>query len=88
MQVKDKFVIGTDGYKYYFEPGSGNLAILRYVQNSKNQWFYFDGNGHAVTGFQTINGKNNISIMMVIKVKVNSLMQTVILSIRVPLMVA
>ena len=57
VQVKDKFVIGTDGYKYYFEPGSGNLAILRYVQNSKNQWFYFDGNGHAVTGFQTINGK-------------------------------
>ena len=39
VQVRAKFVIGTD-VMVYFEPGSGNLAILRYVQNSKNQWLF------------------------------------------------
>ncbi|GMA70218.1 glucosyltransferase-S [Leuconostoc litchii] len=58
VQVKNQLVTATDGYKYYFEPGNGNMAVLKFVKNSDGQWYYFDDNGHAVTGLQTINGKS------------------------------
>ena len=58
IQAKDKFIRFADGRTRYFIPDTGNLAVNRFAQNPENKaWYYLDSNGYAVTGLQTINGK-------------------------------
>ena len=58
IQAKDKFIRFADGHTRYFIPDTGNLAVNRFAQNPENKaWYYLDSNGYAVTGLQTINGK-------------------------------
>ena len=48
----------ADGRTRCFIPDTGNLAVNRFAQNPENKaWYYLDSNGYAVTGLQTINGK-------------------------------
>ncbi|WP_057490294.1 hypothetical protein [Streptococcus orisasini] len=64
-QVKGK-MISLDGKKYYFDPDSGEMWTNRFVSQSQyneryssyfNVWYYLGADGAAVTGKQTIDGK-------------------------------
>ena len=64
-QVKGK-MISLDGKKYYFDPDSGEMWTNRFVSLSQyneryssyfNVWYYLGADGAAVTGKQTIDGK-------------------------------
>nr|AAU08011.1 glucansucrase [Latilactobacillus sakei] len=56
-QAKDQFLIGSDGNLRYFDQGSGNMVTNRFAVNRNGDWFYFNGDGIALKGWQTIAGK-------------------------------
>ena len=56
-QAKDQFLIGADGNLRYFDQGSGNMVTNRFAVNRNGDWFYFNGDGIALKGWQTIAGK-------------------------------
>ncbi|MFH7309036.1 glycoside hydrolase family 70 protein [Weissella paramesenteroides] len=56
-QAKDRFLIGADGNLRYFDQGSGNMVTNRFAVNQNGDWFYFNGDGIALKGWQTIAGK-------------------------------
>ena len=35
----------------YFDANSGEMATNKFVEGSQNEWYYFDQDGKAVTGF-------------------------------------
>lgn len=56
-QAKDQFLVGADGNLRYFDQGSGNMVTNRFAVNQNGYWFYFNGDGIALKGWQTIAGK-------------------------------
>lgn len=56
-QAKGVIVTTASGQKTYYDADSGELAVNRFAADSQNNWYYFNQNGNAVTGSQTINGQ-------------------------------
>lgn len=42
---------------HYFDANSGEMAVNKFAEGAKNEWYYFDQDGKAVTGLQTINNQ-------------------------------
>ncbi|MFT8324196.1 hypothetical protein [Oenococcus sicerae] len=57
-QIKGQEIIGAHGYARYYDDQTGQLAEKRFADLGNNTWAYFDANGVAVTGAQTINGQH------------------------------
>ena len=53
-QVKGKIVTLADKSIRYFDANSGEMAVGKFAEGSKNEWYYFDQAGKAVTGLQKI----------------------------------
>jgi len=53
-QVKGKIVTLADKSIRYFDANSGEMAVGKFAEGSKNEWYYFDQTGKAVTGLQKI----------------------------------
>ena len=53
-QVKGKVVTLTDKTIRYFDANSGEMAVGKFAEGAKNEWYYFDQAGKAVTGLQKI----------------------------------
>ena len=53
-QVKGKVVTLDDKSIRYFDANSGEMAVGKFAEGSKNEWYYFDQSGKAVTGLQKI----------------------------------
>ena len=53
-QVKGKVVTLADKTIRYFDANSGEMAVGKFVEGAKNEWYYFDQSGKAVTGLQKI----------------------------------
>ena len=53
-QVKGKVVTLDDKSIRYFDANSGEMAVGKFAEGSKNEWYYFDQTGKAVTGLQKI----------------------------------
>ena len=54
-QVKGQVVTLADKSIRYFDANSGEMAVNKFAEGAKNEWYYFDQDGKAVTGLQTIN---------------------------------
>lgn len=54
--VKGQWLTAEDGKTYYFEDGSGIMAINRFITKD-NQSYYLGADGQPLTGDQLINGK-------------------------------
>ena len=54
-QVKGQVVTLADKSIRYFDASSGEMAVNKFAEGAKNEWYYFDQDGKAVTGLQTIN---------------------------------
>lgn len=57
-QVKGELITDADGNLRYFKEDSGEMVVSDFVKIGDNDWYYFDENGIAVTGAQTIAGQN------------------------------
>ena len=57
-QVKGQIVTDKDGNIRYFKADSGEMVVSDFVKIGDNNWYYFDANGVAVTGAQTIEGQD------------------------------
>ncbi|AJZ74499.1 hypothetical protein V470_11045 [Streptococcus sp. VT 162] len=53
-QVKGKVVTLADKSIRYFDANSGEMAVGKFAEGAKNEWYYFDQTGKAVTGLQKI----------------------------------
>ena len=53
-QVKGKIVTLADKSIRYFDANSGEMAVGKFAEGAKNEWYYFDQAGKAVTGLQKI----------------------------------
>ena len=53
-QVKGKIVTLADKSIRYFDANSGEMAVGKFAEGAKNEWYYFDQSGKAVTGLQKI----------------------------------
>ncbi len=53
-QVKGKVVTLADKSIRYFDANSGEMAVSKFAEGAKNEWYYFDQAGKAVTGLQKI----------------------------------
>ena len=53
-QVKGQLVTLADKSIRYFDANSGEMAANKFVEGAKNEWYYFDQAGKAVTGLQQI----------------------------------
>ncbi len=53
-QVKGKVVTLADKTIRYFDANSGEMAVGKFAEGAKNEWYYFDQTGKAVTGLQKI----------------------------------
>ena len=53
-QVKGKVVTLDDKSIRYFDANSGEMAVGKFAEGAKNEWYYFDQAGKAVTGLQKI----------------------------------
>ncbi|WP_125405531.1 glycoside hydrolase family 70 protein [Streptococcus sanguinis] len=53
-QVKGKVVTLADKTIRYFDANSGEMAVGKFAEGAKNEWYYFDQAGKAVTGLQKI----------------------------------
>ena len=53
-QVKGKVVTLADKSIRYFDADSGEMAVGKFAEGAKNEWYYFDQTGKAVTGLQKI----------------------------------
>ena len=53
-QVKGKVVTLADKSIRYFDANSGEMAVGKFAEGAKNEWYYFDQAGKAVTGLQKI----------------------------------
>ena len=53
-QVKGKIVTLADKSIRYFDANSGEMAVGKFAEGAKNEWYYFDQTGKAVTGLQKI----------------------------------
>ncbi len=58
-QVKGKIVTLSDKSIRYFDANSGEMAVGKFAEGAKNEWYYFDQTGKAVTGLQKI-GKQTL----------------------------
>ena len=58
-QVKGKIVTLSDKSIRYFDANSGEMAVGKFAEGAKNEWYYFDKTGKAVTGLQKI-GKQTL----------------------------
>ena len=56
-QVKGQVVALADKSIRYFDANSGEMAVNKFAEGAKNEWYYFDQDGKAVTGLQTINNQ-------------------------------
>ena len=54
-QIKGQVVTLADKSIRYFDANSGEMAVNKFAEGAKNEWYYFDQDGKAVTGLQTIN---------------------------------
>ncbi|MFT9266827.1 glycoside hydrolase family 70 protein [Oenococcus sp.] len=57
VEAKDAFILGSDGRMRYFESGNGNMAVNEFKGSENGRYYYFGADGLAVTGLQTINGR-------------------------------
>ena len=53
-QVKGQVVTLADKTVRYFDANSGEMAVNKFVEGAKNEWYYFDQAGKAVTGLQQV----------------------------------
>ncbi|EGF21362.1 hypothetical protein HMPREF9395_1735, partial [Streptococcus sanguinis SK1058] len=53
-QVKGQLVTLADKSIRYFDANSGEMAANKFFEGAKNEWYYFDQAGKAVTGLQQI----------------------------------
>ncbi len=56
-QVKGQVVTLADKSIRYFDANSGEMAVNKFAEGAKNEWYYFDQDGKAVTGLKTINNQ-------------------------------
>ena len=56
---KGKIVTLSDKSIRYFDANSGEMAVGKFAEGAKNEWYYFDKTGKAVTGLQKI-GKQTL----------------------------
>ena len=54
-QVKGQVVTLADESIRYFDANSGEMAVNKFAEGANNEWYYFDQDGKAVIGLQTIN---------------------------------
>lgn len=57
-QAKGEFVTLSDGSIRYYDADSGEMLVNDFAKSGDNNWYYFDANGKAVTGFQTVRGQS------------------------------
>ena len=57
-QVKGKIVTLSDKSIRYFDANSGEMAVGKFAEGAKNEWYYFDQTGKAVTGLQRLANKH------------------------------
>lgn len=57
-QAKGEFVTLSDGSIHYYDADSGEMLVNDFAKSGNNDWYYFDSNGKAVIGFQTVRGQS------------------------------
>ncbi|AXQ78741.1 glucosyltransferase [Streptococcus chenjunshii] len=56
-QIKGELVTDSDGNIRYFDANSGAMAVNTFIKRGANNWYYFNAQGRAVKGAQTIAGQ-------------------------------
>ncbi|MEX2803964.1 glycoside hydrolase family 70 protein [Streptococcus sp. H31] len=56
-QIKGELVTDSDGNIRYFDANSGAMAVNTFIKQGANNWYYFNAQGRAVKGAQTIAGQ-------------------------------
>ncbi|MEX0380687.1 glycoside hydrolase family 70 protein [Leuconostoc sp. MS02] len=57
-QIKGHETVNQQGQIQFYDANSGEMITNRFEKLSDGSWAYFDANGQAVKGYQTINGQN------------------------------